>query len=516
MNAKTRLLLAMLGAISLIGCQHKSLEYEPIAAPVLADFSTPVLLATPVASYASDNRVSNNNAPVTGIEPHKGIPFPVLQPAVNPPRLARGMSMADEKEWLSFHRDERLEATHLVITTAGVLTSGPLIVRQMQTQLRLDALAGERCAETLSVIARPHSLVFSSRCDGPEPLLIRVMSLFKRFGALDKDNSDRVIQESRLAKHIEAFSGRDIDRLWAEVVLGKSHPYLSLYNDAEAGQQAISDEVGRLASQGRWHLIAATTPESLMSTAEPAFTGVNSGAILVEGAEVDRIEVKTFEVKTIEAFTEQHLNTGKILYLLNAPGQVQSQVRVGYSLPPTGNSAPCKATAALLGRSQAGRLFYDLRSRRGLTYGVYGSCIDNSLSRTLKFYGSSATESTGAFVRGILDHLSLLGSASPSDAELQALDSYLIGQHKVLADREGTALGEWLAMLEHARISGDDTDLPEYLPSPLVRAADMGDFPAQYLRAAPWVVIKGDAKLLLPDLQQKLPDWVIKHLDKLP
>ncbi|MCL2918038.1 insulinase family protein [Shewanella litorisediminis] len=496
MSLARRLLLALPVAGILAGCQHKALEYEPIAAPVLADFSTPALLTVPLASDASDNSVTSDNASATGIEPHQGIPFPVLQPAVNPPRPAQGISLADENGRLSFHPDERLEATHLVITAAGLLSSGPMIARQMQAQLRLDALAGERCAETLSVSARPHSLVFSSRCDGPEALLMRVRSLFEGFGTLNKDNSDRVMRESRLAKHIEAFSGRDIDRLWAQVVLGKAHPYLSLYNDAEAGQQAISAEVGRLASQGRWHLIAARAPESLMSTAEPSFTAVNSGAI--------------------EALPERHQNSGKILYLLDAPGQVQSQVRVGYSLPPVGSSTPCKATAALLGRTQAGRLFYDLRSQRGLTYGVYGSCIDNPLSRTLKFYGSSATESTGAFVRGILDHLSLLGSAAPNAAELQALDSYLIGQHKVKADTEGAALGEWLTMLEHARISGGDTGLPEYLPSPLVRAADMGDFPAQYLRSSPWVVIKGDARLLLPDLQQKLPDWVIQRLDKLP
>ncbi|ABL98931.1 insulinase family protein [Shewanella amazonensis] len=495
MSARRHLLLAVLGSGLLAGCQHKALEYEPIAPPVLADFSTPALLAMPLASNASDNRVTNENATATGTVPHQGIPFPVLHPAVNPPRPATGMAMADDKGMLSFHHDERLEATHLVITTAGVITSGPLIARQMQAQLRLDALAGERCAETLSVIARPHSVVFSSRCDGPMALLMRVRSLIERYGALDKDNSDRVIRESQLAKHIEAFSGRDIDRLWAQVVLGKSHPYLSLYNTPESKRPDLADVVKALAAQGRWHLIGARAPESLTSAVKPAFIASPYGIG--------------------ESVSERRQNTGKVLYLLHAPGQVQSQVRVGYSLPPTGNNAPCKATAALLGRSQAGRLFYDLRSRRGLTYGVYGSCIDNPLSRTLKFYGSSATESTGAFVRGILDHLSLLGSTAPSAAELQALDSYLIGQYKVNADTEGSAVGEWLAMLEQADFAGD-ASLPEYLPSPLVRASDMGNFPAQYLRNPPWVVIKGDATLLLPDLQQKLPDWEIKRLDKLP
>lgn len=454
----TRLLATLLNSMALLllcACQHTQLQFEPVTAPVLADFSLRV--------------------------PDDLPPFPLIRADMSNVSLHR----IDE-----LTVDFRLNGAYLVLTTpATPIKNADLLARALGALARLSAIEGDACAEALTIKARLHSLSFFSPCDSPDTLKQRADSLMNGIGQLSDREFDRIVREQKLARHIEAFTGSDIDRLWAQIVLGKSHPYLD-YNKPFTGDKSTLEQgMNRLKSQARWqllgHKLPATLPADSISAVKPQHTP--------QRPQIPRLLTP--------------VSTGlKQLYLLDAPGQVQAQVRLGYALAPEGNNRTCMAMAALLGRSQSGRLFYDLRSQRGLTYGVYGSCIDNPLSRTLKFYGASANESTGAFVRGIVDHLALLANDSATTAELDALESFLAGQQKLTADSPGSAIVGWLEALERG------LQMPEVETLPPDRAA-LTEFGSLILSQPPLIVLKGDAAKIAEDLQAKLPGWQLNIIN---
>lgn len=485
----------LIAAPLLCSCQQTQLSFEPVAAPTLADFantggSANLVIETGLADASSDSQTK----PVSGLPP-----FPQI-----------GAEPLDEKQTETLMRsgirqqgavtiDARLNAAHFILVSPGsTLAHGDLLARALNAQARHAALNGDACAENLVVVARLHSLSFSSRCDSAAVLKQRALALMDGLSQMTSADFNRIVREQKLARHIDAFTGADIDRLWAQKVLGEGHPYLGYNRPFDGNLDELSASLQAFRAQAQTHLLsnsAATQDDN----APPSF---HAQAEMIDPpqrhAEPDK-----------PALLTPSPQSGKRLYLLDAPGQVQAQVRIGYGLSPSGDSSSCKAAAALLGRSQSGRLFYDLRSQRGLTYGVYGSCIDNPLSRTLKFYGASANESSGAFVRGIVDHLALLAKDDAGTEELNALQSYLAGQRILRADSPDATLADWLDALERGQ--SQPKAAGTLLDSPA-----LAGFNRLVFSQAPLIVVKGDASVIRADLGAKLPDWQIEVLENIP
>ncbi|QSX36543.1 insulinase family protein [Shewanella sedimentimangrovi] len=376
----------------------------------------------------------------------------------------------------------------LVLLQTGAIDGAQWLAAALQQQLRALALdSADACYESIAVQYSLHSLVLEANC--PERSDLGLGPMISAWQQLPRD-FERLSRSVRLQKHIEAFSGRDIERLWRQAVLGQSHPYLRALE-----QEAPKDE-GELArwrqhalAGGSWHLLTGAAAH-LPSASSPLVAALGK----LSGNKPRQDTAKAGLLPD---------NSHKRILLLDSPGAVQSQIRLGYALAPEGDSRNCELLAALLGRGGSGRLYLDLREQRGLTYGVYGSCIDNPLSRSLKFQGATATLSTGAFVRGIVDHLALLAAKGSTEAELRRAEGFLNGREWLWQDAPGGWQTRYRQQLERGRSNG-------HAPRDLMQ---FNSDNAALLALTPIIVIKGDAARIEADLRQALPDFQLQRAE---
>ncbi|MEE2027614.1 insulinase family protein [Shewanella oneidensis MR-1] len=208
-------------------------------------------------------------------------------------------------------------------------------------------------------------------------------------------------------------------------------------------------------------------------------------------------------------FSLLHIDTGGAKWI----ALIQTQVRIGYALDsnqltPQDITLSCRSLAALLGRSFSGRLYYDLREKRGLTYGIYGQCTNAPLSSSIKFYGSTAIEHSGAFVVGILDHLKWLTSAPVSEGELNTLKTYLIGEVLLTKDHPSQSEAQFIHQqvlgLDPQSMQAINAKLQALSPSQLMLLAQ------QAFHGEPLIILRGDVNKISADLTAKLPEWKLE------
>ncbi|MEZ9593335.1 insulinase family protein [Shewanella sp. 10N.261.52.F9] len=381
------------------------------------------------------------------------------------------------------------------------------------------------CAESLRIRPTMHSLTLSIDCPDSPLIATELLMQFWQNDGLAEIDIAKVRRQLKLGKHINAYSGAEIDDVWAQKILGEQHIYNQALDDKTLADELDLAKLNKVRdsifAQSQWAFFADKRLEQdvdLSANVIKQFSSITNVPRLsstANSSSKNALSTQSSDRKT--AFVEPS-NTNKTLYLIDAPGSVQTQVRIGYPLSqPTDHNGDndskldaiqnCKLLASWLGRSFSGRLYYDLREVRGLTYGIYGRCFDNPLSLTLKFYGSTKLEHTGAFIDGVLDHLALATETPISTTELGALTTYLTSQ-KILRQSNYRALElDTIKLL----IRGDSSQQEQREASRLANLT-----PKQLQRIAssvfnnvPYIVIRGDADKISADINNKLPDWNI-------
>ncbi len=134
----------------------------------------------------------------------------------------------------------------------------------------------------------------------------------------------------------------------------------------------------------------------------------------------DRPDIKVPQPKEI---TETHI------YLVDRPGSIQSQIRVG-QLGITRHDDGyfvSRVVSSYFGWGFDSRLNENIRVERGLTYGVWGSYIANRFAGEFQVNTFSKTESTAEAVRAVLEEIERLKTEGPSEEELKNNQSYILG-----------------------------------------------------------------------------------------
>ncbi|MCG9697562.1 insulinase family protein [Shewanella sp. Isolate11] len=354
------------------------------------------------------------------------------------------------------------------------------------------------CANSFNIQARQHSISLSFRCEDDQ-LTQAVGLLATQWATNSFDNLDiaKLRRTLALNKHINAFSGNEIEQVWAEKVLGKTHPYNQSVNDTALQQQLTLSDLNRLrqqaVEQSQWHLIIERDND--ISTSDKQ-------KLELHLAQLDSVATRA------NGYQDDFRPYGKTLFVIDAPNSVQTQVRVGYHLfVKDDTSIQCQQLSLWLGRSFSGRLYYDLREQRGLTYGIYGHCFDNPLSRTLKYFGSTQLQHTGAFIRGILDHFALATERMAPQREVNALKQYYLSQQSLLLDDPSRRSQRYIELLTQSRQW--QSQLEEQSEWQALSPARLQQAAQQQFGQIPVIVIRGDLDKIKPDLQAKLPDWQI-------
>ena len=394
-----------------------------------------------------------------------------------------------------------------------------------QKRRRLSAKQSLSCADSIRFRPSLHSIAISISCYQLPTEAATLLSDFWQADSFTEIDIGNVKRQLKLAKHINAFSGAEIDTVWAKTILGEAHIYNQALNDSELADNLTLAKLNAvrntILSQSSW---AVLSNQALLSgeTGEKSLPN-----ILLSDAAALSIAVKA---ATDYSDTPQKKqpdialgNEPKNLYVIDAPDSVQTQIRVGYPLARKSSTSAtnqaqvilensagaqdCQLLASWLGRSFSGRLYYDLREVRGLTYGIYGRCYDNPLSRTIKFYGSTQLQHTGAFIDGVLKHLTLAADSPVSQAELKAIKTYNSSKLLLRQDNPMALEADTIRQLT----SGYSPAYPQMFADKIAQlnADELQAIASHVFSRTPYIVIRGDLDKIRQDLQQKLPNWQI-------
>ncbi|MCS6134982.1 insulinase family protein [Shewanella baltica] len=533
-------LMCCVMALLLSACQQTQIVFTPTEPPSLASFNTP---------YPLDNHL-----------PESGIIIPATDPMFSdevhteldlPYQLHRLASVQSNHDLNSNCLSTHALSSNSLSNRISLATISPQApfnnpdILQIALQEKARALAislADPCLETFSIRVSLHSINLSLTCpDDVNHIYGLLVQFWQPNTFVDATTApvdiDNIRRQLKLNKHLNAFSGAEIDKLWREKLLGPEHPYNKvLNNDAlfdSLNLKQLQQIQQQAASQAQWHLFlpnmqAKNAKFDLQASIKlwPLLTTSLPKSLSKSSPQADKRETTTPK------------QTQKI-YLIDAPGSVQTQVRLGYridyridhsinhaightidselgdmsetsQLSSQEVALSCRSLSALMGRSFSGRLYYDLREKRGLTYGIYGQCANAPLSSSIKFYGSTAIEHTGAFVVGILDHLALVKTQSASQGEINALKTYLIGEDLLSQDnsiqRENQYLQQVATGLTQVDVQKLNAELQALTPKRLQQLAN-GAFSGE-----PLIILRGDIDRIIPDLTSKLPEWQLERV----
>lgn len=543
-------LMCCVVALLLSACQQTQIVFTPTEPPSLASFEIP---------YPLDNHLPESGVIIPATDPmfsdevHTELDLPYQLH-----RLASVQSTHDlNSNNLSTHAlSSNSLSSHALssntlsnrVSLAAISPQAPFNnpdILQIALQEKARALAinlADPCLETFSIRVSLHSINLSLTCpDDVNHIYGLLIQFWQQNTFIDATTApvdiDNIRRQLKLNKHLNAFSGAEIDKVWREKLLGPEHPYNKVLNNDELFDSLNLNQLQQIqqqaAMQAQWHLFL---PNSQAKNAEfdlqasikqwPRLTKSLPKSLSKSSPQADKLETTTPK------------QTKKI-YLIDAPGSVQTQVRLGYridyridhsinhaightvdselgdmsetsQLSSQEVALSCRSLSALMGRSFSGRLYYDLREKRGLTYGIYGQCANAPLSSSIKFYGSTAIEHTGAFVVGILDHLVLVKTQSASQGEINALKTYLIGEDLLSQDnsiqRENQYLHQLTTELTQVDVQQLNAELQALTPKRLQQLAN-GAFSGE-----PLIILRGDIDRIIPDLTSKLPEWQLERV----
>lgn len=538
-------LLCCVMALLLSACQQTQIVFTPTEPPSLASFDTPY----PLNSHLPESGVIiPATDPMFSDEVYTELDLPYQLHRLASVQSTHDLSSNDlSSNGLSTHdlsSNSLSNRVSLAVISPQAPFNNPDIL-QIALQEKARALAislADPCLETFGIRVSLHSINLSLTCpDDVNHIYGLLMQFWQPNTFVDATTApvdiDNIRRQLKLNKHLNAFSGAEIDKLWREKLLGPEHPYNKvLNNDAlfdSLNLKQLQQIQQQASSQAQWHLFlpnmqAKNAEFNLQGSIKqwPMFTKSLPKSLSKSSPHADKLETTTPK------------QTKKI-YLIDAPGSVQTQVRLGYridyridhsinhaightvdselggmsetsQLSSQEIALSCRSLSALMGRSFSGRLYYDLREKRGLTYGIYGQCANAPLSSSIKFYGSTAVEHTGAFVVGILDHLALVKAQSASQGEINALKTYLMGEDLLSQDnsiqRENQYLKQLATGLTQVDVQKLNAELQALTPKRLQQFAN-GAFSGE-----PLIILRGDVDRIIPDLTSKLPEWQLERV----
>ncbi len=349
---------------------------------------------------------------------------------------------------------------------------------------------------SLSVRSGAHRLIFSAEVlpHQADELFQLMQNMWQQPNLSSAATLEQAKRNLRTDQRESDLLGGDLARLWRRLAFGPSHPYGR--NSAE--RQALQ-AVSLHSLHTTWQQAQAEPQQWLIAGAINAVDSQRWLAQLQQVASVHRTArwrmLKPDLPGTRSAFT---------VHILDAPAAAQVNLMLGYALPlPNAHARwTCQAVAYVLGNS-SGRLYRDLRERRGLSYDPDGYCSVAPLASELVLRASTRPEHASAMLHGMLGHLQLLRTHPIGAAEMPLLQQNLRGSLRMQLEtaRQRSSrfnLQEWLGE------SWQDIATQDQFWQTLA-AAQLQQFAAQWLVGEPVVVLRGDADALRAQLRTLLP-----------
>jgi zinc protease len=201
------------------------------------------------------------------------------------------------------------------------------------------------------------------------------------------------------------------------------------------------------------------------------------------------------------------------IHLVDRPGSAQSEIIVGNLSIARSHPdwAALQVANNILGDDASGRLFTDIREKRGLTYGIYSRVDEAQAPGTFAISTRTRTKSTGEMLAAIFEHIKKVRTEAPTEAEFQGVTKKMVGSFPLeieTADQIAMRLREALVC-----------DLPvdywkvyaEQLAS--VDIAKVQAVAKKYVHPIPHVVVVGRADKVEKQILQVFPKAKIVKYD---
>lgn len=191
--------------------------------------------------------------------------------------------------------------------------------------------------------------------------------------------------------------------------------------------------------------------------------------------------------------------------VIDKPDAVQTQIRIGQAA--LAYTDPDFFTAAVygtvLGGSSSGRLFREIRIKRGLAYGAYCRFGEQLVSGSFSAATSTKTASTVEALRLALDEIAGMGRAPVPAVELDEAKTYLNGAFPLEIESAGAVAARVLTALGYGLDRGFLDGYRDRISA--VTAADVQRFAAGRMHPERMVVVLvGNAAAFGPDLAKQL------------
>ena len=169
---------------------------------------------------------------------------------------------------------------------------------------------------------------------------------------------------------------------------------------------------------------------------------------------------------------------------------------------------------SVLGGGSSGRLFEEVRNKRGLSYGAYSSLPSKADAAFLEASAQTKNESADEVAQVFLDEIARLGSQPLDEALLARRRLYLSGNFarslESSAGFNGIVAGLLLQGIEPAEAARFAQRLQAVTPASAAAAAGRYVSPDEAT-----LVVVGDAKQFVDDLRKIRPDLVVIPADQL-
>lgn len=201
-------------------------------------------------------------------------------------------------------------------------------------------------------------------------------------------------------------------------------------------------------------------------------------------------------------FTVEAASTERRVFVINRPGAVQSEIRVGHvgaarSIP---DYYPLAMANMVFGGMFTSRLNLNLRERNGFTYGVRSRFTFRSQAGPFQVGTAVGTEVTAAAVREIVGEMEAMAASGPSEEELSAARDYAAGVFGLQLETAGQVANR-ISQLLLFGLPDDHFDRYRDAVRGVTRE-EAAESAARHMRPhEAQIIVAGDAELVAPELE---------------
>ncbi len=397
-----------------------------------------------------------------------------------------------------------MDREHVAEFTAAMLGEGT----RSRTKANLDA-AIEFVGGTLWAGSDVHTTFVSARVLAPDIKLALTLMADEVMNPVFPEEALAKLKEQ--AKTSIAFNKSQPEQLasalFGMVAYPEGHPYgRAIPTDAQIDAIALADirqfhETFYRSSNAFLIVAGDITPKQAEPLVKRAFGGwkpADDGAL---------------PPNPLNQFKAYEVPRELVIHLVDRPGSTQSEIIVGNLSIARSHADWAKLQVAntILGDNASGRLFTDIREKKGLTYGIYSEVSPGQAPGTFAITTRTRTKTTGEMLAAIFGHIKQVRTTVPTQSEFDGVLKQMVGSFPLEIETADQIAGRLRESMVYDLPQSYWRDYRDQLAS--VSPADVKAVAQKYIHPVPHVVVVGRADKVEPQLAKVFPKAKIVKYD---